>query len=159
MSTVHLSDLMFLWLLTALFKYSASSKLPGWVICPHGFPFSFCYHHRMWRLHSHEPEDVQFPQYRWRRWFSCYSQLADVSTGSFRAAPNSSASQTSPEERWELTQKWIGSFLQHLLQLIRSAVEGEFFHNVHMRVREYTFTTAAILAGNSTGVPTVPCSF
>lgn len=110
MSAVHLSDLMLLWLLTALFKYSAGSKLPGWVICPHGFPFSFCYHHRMWRLHSHEPEDVQFPQYWWRRWFSCYSQLADVSTGSFRAAPNSSASQASPEERWELTQKWIGSF-------------------------------------------------
>lgn len=40
-------------------------------------------------------------------------------------------------------------FYEHLLQLIRSAVEGEFFHEVHMHLQEYIFTTAAILAGNS----------
>lgn len=93
------SDLMILFL-SALFKCHTSSKLPGWVICPHGFPFSLCYHSWMWRLHPHEPEDIQFPQYKLQRWVLPDSQLINVSTWRFCATSNSPASQAPPEERW-----------------------------------------------------------
>lgn len=106
-----LDDLTILWLLTAVPKHNSSSKRPGWVICPDGFPFSFCDRNWMWRLHPHEPEDDGFRTHRWQRWLSWHSQLCDVSTWSFRAATNSSASQAWAEKRWEPAQKRNGSWL------------------------------------------------
>lgn len=80
---------MMLCLLTALFKHHTGSKLRGWVICPHGFPFSFCYRHWMWWLPPHEPENIQFPQFRQQCWVLTDSQSTSMSTWKFCAATNS----------------------------------------------------------------------
>lgn len=100
----HLSDHMLLCLSLAVFEYGANSKLWGWVLRSHGFPFSLRCRHRVWWLHPHEPWDFQFPQHKLQSWARGGSQSSGVSTCRFCTTSNSPASQASPEKRWELRQ-------------------------------------------------------